>query len=164
MCLILRSIGDPVKLNQTHIKKRLTFRCIKHLSCLPASNKETFWYCQPSSKTTLLSSVIEKSKLLRCDTVLDRYSKLKNESRIGTLAVKLAREVFFGEDVLRKCTVAGCRDLPGLPTKEVGDLKQLMFRQFPAYWNSPATFEPLWTTCVNSINQCCKVLQRSTKL
>ena len=117
-----------------------------------------------TSKTTLLSSVIEKSKLLPCDTVLDRYSKLKNESRIGTLAVKLAREVFFRKRILRKCTVAGCRDLPALPTKELSDLKQLIFRQFPAYWNSPATFEPLWTNCVSSINQCCKVLRRSTKL
>ena len=55
-----------------------------------------------TSKTTLLSSVIEKSKLLPCDTVLDRYSKLKNESRIGTLAVKLAREVFFGEEIFKE--------------------------------------------------------------
>ena len=44
-----------------------------------------------------------------------RYPKLRSPSNIGTLAVKLAKEVYFGENVLAKCTVSGDRGLPGLP-------------------------------------------------
>ena len=88
-----------------------------------------------------------------------RYPKLRSPSSIGTLAAKLAREAYFGEDVLAKCTVSGDRDLPGLPIVELQQLKQTLFAQFPAYWRSPHEFEPLWSTATTSIGQLCKRLR-----
>lgn len=79
---------------------------------------------------------------------------------IGKLAVKLARESFFGTDVLAKCTVMGCRDFPALPVNELNELKQLIFSMFPTYWNTPIEFESkVWCSCVTSIGQLCKRLR-----
>ena len=55
----------------------------------------------------LPSSVINKQKLKSASEVIVRYPKLLSPSSIGTLAAKLAREAYFGEDVLAKCTVSG---------------------------------------------------------
>ena len=107
----------------------------------------------------LPSSVINKQKLKSASEVIVRYPKLRSPSSIGTLAAKLAREAYFGEDVLAKCTVSGDRDLPGLPIVELQQLKQTLFAQFPAYWRSPHEFEPLWSTATTSIGQLCKRLR-----
>ena len=78
---------------------------------------------------------------------------------MGMLSVKLAQEVYFGKKVMEKCTVSGCRDLPGLPIAELGELKQLVFTQFPQFWKNPIEFEPLWVKCIVAINQSCKKLR-----
>ena len=39
-----------------------------------------------------------------------------------------------------KCTVAGDRELPGLPEHEVQLLKNQILILFPGYWNSPVEF------------------------
>ena len=106
----------------------------------------------------LPSSVINKKKLKSASEVILRYPKLQSPSNVGTLAAKLAREAYFGEDVLAKCTVAGDRGLPGLPITELQELKQTLFFQFPDYWKSPHEFEPLWSTSTTSIGQLCKRL------
>ena len=41
------------------------------------------------------------------------------ESKLPTLAQKLAKEAYFGEAIMVQCTVAGDRDLPGLPEYEL---------------------------------------------
>ena len=41
--------------------------------------------------------------------VIRKYPKLKAKSRAGKLAVKLAKEAYFGDSVLAKCTVSGWR-------------------------------------------------------
>lgn len=107
----------------------------------------------------LPSSAINKQKLKSASKVILRYPKLRNPSNVGTLATKLAREAYFGEDVLAKCTVAGDRGLPGLPIEELRQLKQTLFAQFPTYWRSPHEFEPLWTTATTSVGQLCKRLR-----
>lgn len=89
------------------------------------------------------------------------HSKLKVESKIGTLAVKLARTSFFGPDVMAKCTVQGVRDYPGLPSAELGELKIALFRLFPQYWSNPAEFESLWGTCIEALGQACKRLRKN---
>ena len=116
-------------------------------------------YPKSSCRPPLPSSEIQRTKLLPVDDVLIRYQKLRCESRVGTLAVKLAREAVFGTHVLAQCTVSGCRELPALPLRELGQLKEILFRQFPSHWKNPAGFELLWATCIGSINQCCKVLR-----
>jgi hypothetical protein len=92
--------------------------------------------------------------------VIVRYPKLRSPSNSGTLASKLAREAYFGEDVLAKCTISGDRGLPGLPIVELQQLKQTFFIQFPEYWRSPHEFEPLWSTATISIGQLCKTLRK----
>lgn len=111
--------------------------------------------------TSLSSSEINKVDLVATDVFFQRHRNLKGESRAGTLAVKLAREVYFGSQVMSKCTVSGCRGLPGLPTAELGELKQTLFLQFPQFWKNPVEFEPLWSKCVEAINQSCKKIRQT---
>ena len=60
-----------------------------------------------------------------------KYRKLKEEAKAPTLAMKLAKEAIFGDDVMKKCIPVGGRDLPGLPIPELQILKQTMFNKFP---------------------------------
>ena len=115
-------------------------------------------------KNTCQSSEIKKSKLVSVERVVSKYSKMKTESKVGTLAVKLARQSFFGDDVMRRCTVQGAREFPGLPSAELGQLKQTIFKLFPQYWRNPSEFEGVWSTCVESVGQACKRLRSKTVL
>ena len=85
------------------------------------------------------------------------------ESKVPKLALKLARESFFGEAVMIQCTVSGEREHPGLPLHEMQLLKNQILTMFPVYWNTPAEFEPLWTKCTESIGQGCKRLRHNAK-
>lgn len=107
----------------------------------------------------LPSSAINKQKLKSASDVILKYLKLRSPSCAGTLAANLAREAYFGEENLANCTVAGDRDLPGLPVEELQQLKQTLLAQFPDYWRSPYEFEPLWKTSSKSIGQLCKRLR-----
>ena len=108
----------------------------------------------------LPSCSIDKSSLMPPEDVVRKYPKLKGESKAGKLAVKLAKEAFFGDKILIQCTVSGCRDLPALPVQELTELKQTMLMQFPKFWNSPHEFEQLWTSCCEAIGQAAKALRR----
>ena len=55
--------------------------------------------------------------------VLHKHKKLACASQVGTLAVKLAKQAYFGEMVMVQCIVAGDRGSPGLPTAELQQLK-----------------------------------------
>ena len=57
---------------------------------------------------------------------------------------------------MAKCTVAGERDLPGLPTEE---LQRALYVQFPEFWRAPHEFEPLWKTSVDAVGQAYKRLR-----
>ena len=58
---------------------------------------------------------------------MSKNQSLCRENVVGTLAVKLVNESFFGNEVLKRCTVMGCRDYPTLPLKELNELKQVIF-------------------------------------
>ena len=74
----------------------------------------------PTKKAiTLESASIDKSTLQPLEAMVERYKKLKTVGNAGALAVKLAKESIFGEEVLTKCTVYGARDKSGLPTAEL---------------------------------------------
>ena len=107
----------------------------------------------------LPSSAIDRTKLVPAKVVVDRNQKLMCESKVPKLALKLARESFFGEKVMIQCTFGGERELPGLTLRETQLLKNQILTMFPLYWNSPAEFEPLWTMCTESIGQGCKRLR-----
>ena len=113
-------------------------------------------------QNALPSSVIDKSVLCKVEEVIARYHKLRGESKAGTLACKLAQEAIFGKDVMKQCTPAGSRELPGLPVKELVELKKIMFQQFPQYRRSPVEFEPIWRKCIDAVQQSCKRLRKIT--
>lgn len=116
---------------------------------------------KPLSATvhTLPACDIQSAKLIPVSKVLALYPKLHCESKLGTLAVKLATLAFFGESVMVKCTVAGTRDQPALPTAQLNELKAVIFKLCPRYWKSPPEFEGVWKVCMESIGQACKRLR-----
>ena len=125
-------------------------------SCLPIQGRR-----KNDKLINLSSNEINKENLLPHKTVLKKYESLCKENVVGTLAVKLAYESFFGCEVLKQCTVMGCRNYPALPLKELNDLKQLIFSSFPKYWYNQSEFESkIWNTCTNSIGQLCKRLRQ----
>ena len=89
--------------------------------------------------------------LIPASQTLGRYPKLQHESKISILGVKLARESFFGEDVLAQCTVMGFGKL--------NELKQTLFSLFPRYWSNPVDFVSVWKDCSESLGQVCKRLR-----
>ena len=101
-----------------------------------------------ATANNLPSCSIDKSSLVPPEDVIWKYPKLKGESKAGKLAVKLAKEAFFGDEILIQCAVSGCRDLPALPVQKLTELKQMILMQFPKFWNSPQEFEQLWTRLV----------------
>ena len=115
-----------------------------------------------ASSKALPSSVINRDadELLPADIVIGKYPKLRKPSKIPTLGVKLALESFFGRSVLVRCTPKGCRDLPGLPTAELGKLKQTLFDLMPQFWATPSEFEVVWIRCEECIGQACKRLRQ----
>ena len=63
--------------------------------------------------------------------------------------------------MMRKCTVMGQRERPGLPIKSLSKMKKFLFNLtfFKDCWTDPALFEGHWAKCVESINHCCKSLR-----
>ena len=108
----------------------------------------------------LPSSSIKKLSLKPAATIIRRNSDLAGkEGKVGTLALLLARECFFGEDVMVRCTTHGHGDKHGLPWNELMELKEEIKKTFPQYWNAPHEFELLWNKCTEAISQGCKRLR-----
>ena len=105
----------------------------------------------PSSATTTIPtppppipsvSTASQPLLQSPGAVTLKYAKFKARNKISTLAVKLAKESYFGIEVLKASTVRGCRDLPILNQNTLMQMKQFLFQQFPQFWHCPAEFEP----------------------
>ena len=112
----------------------------------------------------LQSSVIDKRVLVPADVVLTKYPGLiGKEGKTGELACKLARESFFGEELMAKCTASGYADKPGLPQAELLELKEIIRKHSPQYSYSPHEFEILWSKCLEAISQCCKILRKKNR-
>ena len=78
----------------------------------------------PKEKHNYLPSTsINKLKLKTIDDILAKYQTLRCESKAGKLAVRLAKEAVFGEDILAQYTGGEVRDLPALPLSELNELK-----------------------------------------
>ena len=105
---------------------------------------------------TLPSSSISKSSLLPVSTVVHNNADLVGkEGKMTTLAVALAREAFFGEEVMAQCTAKGYGNKPGLPHNELMSLKEEIRKLYPNYWNNPLVFEEKWNKCSEQISQAC---------
>ena len=81
---------------------------------------------KPGNKTLPFSAINKLKLITTVNDILMKHPKLRCNRKIGTLTVKLAREAIFGEDIMAQCTVAGERGLPGLPTAEFQQLKQIL--------------------------------------
>ena len=109
------------------------------------------------SEKALPSGAIQVS-LDDINDVIARYPNLKG-AKLPTLSMKLAKEAVFGEKIMKQCTPLGSRSLPGLPTAELNNLKEVLFRHSPQYWGNTAEFESVWSDCIESIGQACKRLR-----
>ena len=62
-----------------------------------------------------------------------------------------------------QCTAQGYGNTPGLPHKELMELKDELRRLFPIYRNNPCAFEEQWSKSLTSISQACKRLRSAQK-
>ena len=114
----------------------------------------------PPKGPKIPESDICQSQLISVDAALQKYSHLLIDSQFGAFAVRLAKEVFFGDNVLKQCTTRGRGGCPALPHKVLTALKMTLFYNFPDYWTKPEAFEQKWIGAQESIGQMCKHLRR----
>jgi len=110
----------------------------------------------------LPSSLILKHKLKSVEKVLSENQKYISLKDADTLCQDLAREAFFGKDVMEQCTPEGKYSV-GLPRAELMSLKATMFNLFPKYRTCPTQFKAIWKTCVKSIKNSCWHIRNQPK-
>ena len=102
---------------------------------------------------------INKEKLIDPEEVTDKYPYFLKRSKLPRLAVKLARESYFGEDIMARCNVRGLGDCYALPLPVLGELTKFISNlAYPRFVDTRASFEVLWKSCIISIGQACKTL------
>lgn len=107
---------------------------------------------------------IPYAEMINPQTVVQKYPQLLKQSKISTLAVRLAKESYFGGKVMASCTVRGVGDLPALPKTELDKLKTFLQKlTVPRFVSSRVEYENLWKLCVESINQSCKSIRKAIK-
>ena len=102
------------------------------------------------------SSEINKRSLVDPDIIVAKYKRYHVESKVSILAQRLAQKSYFGDAILGRCTVGGCKEHLALPIVELNQLKRRIFQLIPEYWLDPIRFEKTWTACSYSIGQRCK--------
>lgn len=90
---------------------------------------------------------------------MEKYPSMSAEGSVSLLALRLAKEAFFGQDVLVRCTLKGARGRPSLPVRELGDLKVVLFGQCPSCWCNPEKFEVTWNSILDNLGQLCERLR-----
>ena len=95
------------------------------------------------------SPKLQEEPLLDPDVVVRKYSKYRNVSQAGRVAVRLAVESYFGTEMLRQSTVCGLKSHKPLPVEKVDALKQKMLT---LHSDSKVEFEALWKKCINAMN------------
>ena len=58
-----------------------------------------------STRKSLSSSAIKKDKLQSVAAVLEQHHRLKGEKNAGSLAIKLAKDALFGDEVLKHTSI-----------------------------------------------------------
>ena len=147
----------PVRLQELHQVSQQPL--LSPQQQLPSPQQRPTSTKPPKNKQTLRlpSSDIPKEKLVPLATVIEENKEMLNsDSKMSTFALNLAREAYFGEEIMVQCTAHGYGDTPGLPLVELQQLKEEVRRHYPKYWNSPQEFELKWKACTESISQGCK--------
>lgn len=105
---------------------------------------------------------LNESLLTSPEAVIAKYPKLRGDKKMGALAVALARECYFGKDVMRGASVSGKG--PGtapLPSDGMGELQQVILSLCPSYQNDMTAFsENIWSKCRDAINHACSSYRR----
>jgi len=91
--------------------------------------------------------------------VVNKYPKLNTRSKIPTLAVKLAKEAYFGPEVMSYCTFKGVGSYHALPQVEVKNMKDFLLNFTMPGISSQVEFENVWAKCMESVGQKCKMLR-----
>ena len=104
---------------------------------------------------------IDKSKLISPDEVVAGHPKLLKLSKIPTLSVKLARDSYFGKEVMVCCTVRGLSGFHALPVQPLKDLKRYLLQICVPSLTTTLEFEAVWKNCIEGIGQACKALRAS---
>jgi len=77
-------------------------------------------------------------------------------SKIPTLSVKLAKDLYFGKEVMSCCTVCGS-GFHVLPEQALKDLKKYLLQlTVPHLITNPLEFELVWKNCIESIGKLAK--------
>ena len=92
--------------------------------------------------------------------MIARYPKLRGNNKMGELAAKLARECFFGKELMSRSTVMGFKEYPPLPADRVQALKETIRSVSPQYQLDPVGFEAMWKKYIDSINHACSKLRK----
>ena len=73
------------------------------------------------------------------------------------MAVRLAKEAYFGPDVMIHCTVRGVGSHHALPRAELDKLKRFLCNlALLRLIDRRVEFEEIWKNCTNLIGQACK--------
>ena len=81
------------------------------------------------------------NNLLSPSLVMQKYPNLLFVGTIGTLVVKLAREAYFGSELMAMCTVHGCKGFAFFPKEGINHRKRLLMQYFAV---SNEVFAALW--------------------
>ena len=112
---------------------------------------------EPLASTVPVPTPSLPQKLKSADEVVKRYPKLRGDSKMGKLAVALARECYFGTAIMTTSSVGGKG--PGtqqLPDEGMNEIHKVIFFLCPAYHNQEAAFEEMiWQKCKTAINHAC---------
>ena len=91
-------------------------------------------YGSPSIRSSYANKPIPSKEIGKGDLGGARFilwsSKTKSY-KPGTLTQLLARELFFDEALMARCTLSGTKDLPALPKQEMYELTNTVFDAFP---------------------------------
>lgn len=87
--------------------------------------------------------------------IIEQYGNLVYKGEDGLLALTLARDAVFGQEVMAQCIPLGTKNKKALPQKDLSLIKQAIFQLHHDMWLELEKFEPTWKTCHISIQQGC---------
>ena len=92
-------------------------------------------------------------KLLKSpeEVIEDNIGLLNTSAKAGRLAVRLAKDAYFGTDMMKTNTISS------LPTPQKKKIKEKVFKAYN--FTNPLEFEPIWQKCVIAIGKACQALR-----
>ena len=110
------------------------------------------------SSVTHNRNVVKKSAA----QVVQEHPELCSVANVGTLAVKLARHSFFGDDVLRASSLTG-KNGPPLNETQLELLQNFICNTVFPSMSLEDFRKQLWPLCKSALSNCCKRLRANLK-